>query len=80
MIITWLGWDYDRFPVDDKRRVNVQTYTREVFGREALDQLGAIDLYTNLELVSVELSQPDEMSQADFAQIKERWRGRDAAE
>jgi len=67
--ITWLGWDYDRFPVDAKRRINVQTHTRELFGQDALDQLVAIDVYTNMELVSIELSQPDEMTQAAFAVI-----------
>ena len=53
MKITWLGWDYDRFPVDAKRRINVQTHTRELFGQDALDQLVAIDVYTNMELVSI---------------------------
>ena len=53
MKITWLGWDYDRFPVDAKRRINVQTHTRELFGQDVLDQLGAIEAYTNMELVSI---------------------------
>jgi hypothetical protein len=71
--ITWLGWDYDRFPVDNKRRINVQTHTRELFGQDALDQLGTIEAYTNMELVAIELSQPNEMTQAAFAAIRARY-------
>jgi hypothetical protein len=51
MIITYKGWEADS-PTGE--RTGEETFTKTLYGREALTSLEAIRMYVNLELISVQ--------------------------